>query len=329
MSTAPKPLTIAALRLLSDGDFHSGEVLAQQLGVSRASIHHALRDAADFGLELFSVRGRGYSLRNPPEWLEPQRIQAELGGLASELQLQVVDATDSTNTRLLQQAAQGARSGTVLAAEWQSGGRGRFGRRWHAGLGQALTFSLLWRFGCGLNGLSGLSLAVGVALVRVLRELGIAQAGLKWPNDVLDERGKLAGILIEAQGDVLGPSAVVIGVGINLRLPETGQIDQPVGALAREGVTLPERNRLFALILMALTDTLRAFGQSGFAGMRPEWERYHVWQDRPVRLLMPNGQSLDGVVRGVTDEGGLRLETELGEQIVNSGEVSLRVRACC
>lgn len=329
MNVAPKPLMFAALRLLNNGAFHSGEALAQQLGVSRASIHHALRDASDFGLEIFSVRGRGYSLRNPPQWLQPQRIQSELSELTTKLRLQVVESTDSTNTQLLQQAAQGAPSGTVLAAEWQSGGRGRFGRRWHAGLGQALTFSLLWRFDCGLNGLSGLSLAVGAALARVLRELGIVQAGLKWPNDVLDERGKLAGILIEAQGDVLGPSAVVIGVGLNLSMPDDGRIDQPVGALARDGVTLPERNDLFALIVRALADTLHTFGNGGFPPFRAEWERLHVWQDRPVRLLMPDGQSLDGVARGVTDDGSLRLETAAGERIINAGEVSLRARSCC
>ena len=135
-------------------------------------------------------------------------------------QIELADSAVSSNTVLLQRAALGAASGSVLAVEWQSAGRGRLGRVWHSGLGSALTFSLLWRFEFGLSALSGLSLAVGVAMMRALEKIGVSDIGLKWPNDVLTKSGKLAGILIEAQGDMLGPSLVVIGIGMNLRLPQ-------------------------------------------------------------------------------------------------------------
>src|SRR5512135_1301182 len=232
MSAAPhpRPLTFALLRRLADGEYHSGEMLAGHFGVTRATVCNALREADALGLTLYSVRGRGYRLARPLQWLDRELIRAGLGAARDALRIELLDHATSSNAVLLQRAGGGAASGTVLAVEWQSAGRGRLGRAWHAALGDALTFSLLWRFKSGLAALSGLSLAVGVAAMRALEELGVQGAGLKWPNDVIVDGGKLAGILIEAQGDMLGPSAVVIGIGLNLSVPEAlhGRIGQPV-----------------------------------------------------------------------------------------------------
>jgi len=337
----PAPLTFTLLRLLVDGEFHSGETLAQRLGISRASVNNALRGMDSYGLALYRVRGRGYCLHNPPQWLDVALIARHLGGQGGKFQIEILDRTPSSNTLLLQRAAQGAPGGSVLAVEWQSGGRGRLGRTWHAGLGNALTFSLLWRFERGLAALSGLSLAVGVALIRVLRALGVVGAQLKWPNDVLGPGGKLAGILTEAQGDVLGPSAVVIGIGLNLTVPQhlLTQIEQPVDSLADAmaavseiagpeiavpGIDVPERNYLLALILLELREILREFGTHGFAALRTEWESYHVLHNRMVRLLLPDGSHVAGIARGVTGNGALMLETAQGEKIFHAGEISLR-----
>ncbi len=321
----PKSLTFSLLRLLADGEFHSGERLAQQFGVSRTSVNNALHGVGQYGLTLHSVRGRGYRLTDAPQWLEVEKIRVALT-TPDIFQIEILDSVPSTNTVLLQRAAQGAASGSVLVAEWQSAGRGRFGRTWHSGLGHALTFSLLWRFESGLSALSGLSLGVGVALVRALRGLGVAGVGLKWPNDVVSGQGKLAGILLEAQGDMLGPSAVVLGVGLNLRLPPTvaQRIDQPVSGLAQVIAELPERNGLLALLLQELADMLEAFAARGFVALQAEWESYHLYQNRSVRMLLPDGGQIAGVVRGVTGAGALRVETEQGVQVFNAGEISLR-----
>jgi BirA family biotin operon repressor/biotin-[acetyl-CoA-carboxylase] ligase len=340
------------LRLLTDGEFHSGEVLAKQLGVSRASVNIALRNIDQYGLTLFSVRGRGYRLVNAPQWLDAEKVRAGLK-TPEKFHIEIVDSAVSSNTVLMQRAALGATGGDVLAVEWQSAGRGRLGRAWHSGLGNALTFSLLWRFSFGLSALTGLSLAVGVAMMRTLRKAGVAGVGLKWPNDVLTgvpvsltptlspgereqtnrcanlsipRQGKLAGILIEAQGDMLGPSVVVIGIGLNLRLPEeiAQRIDQPVSDLVHAVAELPERNHLLALLLQELADMLGAFAQHGFTPLRAEWESYHVYQNRQVKMLLPDGTQVAGIARGVTNEGALRVETEHGEQVFNAGEISLR-----
>lgn len=324
--TKPKPLTFSILRLLSDGEFHSGEDMAQRLGVSRATVHNALQDVEVFGIKLHSVRGRGYQLGTRLYWLDAGAIGAELGEAHAALQIELFDHAPSSNAMLMQRAALGAASGSVVVLELQSAGRGRLGRAWHSGLGDALTFSLLWRFECGLAALSGLSLAVGVAVVRALHELGVPGAGLKWPNDVLLGRGKLAGILLEAQGDMLGPSAVVIGIGLNLTKPKQAEnkIGQPVGDLATYGVTAQDRNRVLALLLKHLVMILREFTSHGFAGLRAEWESCHVFQQRAARLLLPDGTSVEGEVQGVTDEGALRLLSHAGERIFNAGEISLR-----
>lgn len=334
----PRPLTFSLLRLLADGEFHSGEVLAQQLGVSRASVNNALQGVEQYGLTLYSVRGRGYRLLDSPQWLDVARIRELLGARATRFNIEIADSALSSNTLMLQRAAQQAASGSVLALEWQSGGRGRFGRTWHSGLGNALTFSLLWRFECGLAGLSGLSLAAGVALIRALRKLGVNGAQLKWPNDVLGTsavqggRGKLAGILIEAQGDMLGPSAVVIGVGLNLALPQQvlRHIEQSATDLAHMASALPERNLILAQLLGELGDMLHEFAQRGFAGLRAEWESYHCYQNKTVQLLMPDGKNIHGTVRGVTDEGALLLEIQNRDtgqaemRVYHAGEISLR-----
>ncbi|WP_035383128.1 biotin--[acetyl-CoA-carboxylase] ligase [Ferriphaselus sp. R-1] len=325
--SAPKPLAFALLRRLADGEFHSGQTLAAEFGLSRASIHNALREVEQFGLSLYRVRGRGYRIPQSPQWLDVAALRAGLGAAAGTFSIEVLDEARSSNAVLLQRAALGAPSGSVLAVEWQSAGRGRRGRTWHAALGRSLTFSLLWRFERGLSALSGLSLAAGLAITRALHSFGIAGTGLKWPNDVLGkDGGKLAGILIEAQGDMLGPSAVVIGVGLNLDLPDavSRQLDQPACNLAQLA-ELPERNQLLAAILRELAAVLETFAAHGFAPLRAAWEAEHIAQHRPVRLLLPDGSTLTGIARGVAEDGSLRLATEHGERLFNSGEISLRM----
>ena len=323
---APKVLTFTLLRLLADGKFHSGEMLAGQLRISRASVSNALRGVDNYGLTLYSVRGRGYCLSNPPQWLDAACIGNHLGTHGRYFQIEILDSASSSNTLLLQRAAQGAPSGSVLAVEWQGDGRGRMGRAWQSGLGNALTFSLLWRFERGLSSLSGLSLAAGVALMRALHALGIEGAQLKWPNDVLGAQGKLAGILIEAQGDMLGPSIVVIGIGLNLCLPQSilRQIEQPVTSLIDMTATVPERNLLLAVLLRELHGILHEFAAHGFSALRAEWESYHGAQGQPVQLLLPDGSRVAGIVRGTTADGSLELDTTQGIRSFNIGEISLR-----
>lgn len=311
------------LRLLADGAFHSGEALGFQIGVSRATVFNALSDVAEFGVQLQRIRGRGYRLAQPWQCLDTLEINQHLAGSASRFKIEILQQAASSNTELLRRAVQGGQSGSVLAVELQTAGRGRIGRIWQSGLGNALTFSLLWRFECGLNSLSGLSLAVGVAIARALQKLNALGVGLKWPNDILAPTGKLGGVLIEAQGDMYGPSAVVIGIGLNLSLPLAiaRLIDQPAAALDAVCVCMPTRNTLLATLLDELAIILDEFTQNGFAALRSEWQQYHVQQDLTIQLQLPDGTLINGVARGVSGEGELCLQTESGIKQFNSGEV--------
>ena len=330
----PKPLTFSLLRLLQDGEFHSGETLARHLGVSRASVNNALQGVEQYGLTLYSVRGRGYCLKDSPQWLDTKQINTYLADVAESFHIDILDNATSSNTLLLQRSVQGAPQGSVLAVEWQSGGRGRMGRPWHSGLGNALTFSLLWRFDCGLAGLSGLSLAAGVAVIRALHALNISGVQLKWPNDVLGGEGKVAGILIEAQGDMLGPSAVVIGIGININLPQKilNQIDQPAGDLTQLSGGTVSRSELMASLLQHLAMVLREFSLNGFSSLREEWEKYHYYQNHSVQLMLPDGKAIQGIVQGVNEDGALKIAVKSAingqaeTRIFHAGEISLRGR---
>lgn len=316
-------LTFPILRLLADGQFHSGEDLAQQFKVTRATIWNAVNHAETLGIEVFSVRGRGYKLPQLIELLDENEVLKAIGEQRAWFKLEVLDAVASTNTYLMQ--SKHAAHATCVAAHVQTSGKGRRGRTWVSHLGSSLTFSLLWRFQCGAAALSGLSLAVGVALMRALHGFGVNQAQLKWPNDVLIEGKKLAGILIELQGDMEGPSAAVIGVGVNLNLPKNvlNNIDQPAIDLASTSAPI-DQNELLGVLLKHLADVLSGFEQHGFIGLRDEWLSHHAYHGKPVRMLLPDGRDVQGVVKNVAEDGILLVETALGLQRFSAGEISLR-----
>lgn len=319
-------LTFPILKLLTDGKFHSGEAIAQHFNVSRATIWNALKDAESLGIEVFSVRGRGYKLPQAVTLLDESAVFSAMGEMQSFLKLEIHDHLESTNAYLMQKLSSGQTHASCVAANLQTKGRGRRGRHWQAGLGASLTFSLLWRFQCGASALSGLSLAVGVALMRTLHSIGITQAKLKWPNDVLINREKLAGILIELQGDMDGPSNAVIGVGINLNLPSSikQQIDQPTTDLASVTTQAINPNELLGTLLKHLMHVLRDFEQNGFDDLRDEWTQHHTYHQQQVRMLMPDGREVIGVVQGIAEDGVLVVETDNGLQRFTSGEISLR-----
>ena len=321
-------LTFPILNLLADGQFHSGEALAQRFKVTRATIWNAIKHAESLGVEVFSVRGRGYKFPQAIDLLDEKLVLAAIGEQRAWFNVQILDEVASTNTYLMQQ--KNMAHATCVAAHMQTKGKGRRGRTWVSQLGASLTFSLIWRFSCGAAGLSGLSLAVGVALIRAFNSLGVNNVQLKWPNDVLvienNTPKKLAGILIELQGDLEGPSAAVIGVGINLNLSKNvlQNIDQPAIDLVNASGKKINQSMLLGTILKHMTEVLSTFESRGFIGLQDEWLSYHAYQNKPVKMLLPNGTEVIGTVKNVADDGILLVETSLGLQRFSAGEISLR-----
>lgn len=331
-------LTFPVLQVLSDGRFHSGQALAQHFEVTRSTIWNILQELQAMGVSIFSVAGRGYRLANALYLLDAEKVRGLLGTMAVPMHFELHDALDSTNRHLMTVAANHdwpmQQLARCVATQYQTSGRGRRGRTWHSALGESLTFSVLWRFQQGAAALSGLSLAVGVALVRALHHIGVPQVGLKWPNDLVvmrqTENGhqsqKLAGILIELQGDFEGPSNAVIGVGINLALSAQSLANIEQAATDCQAL-LGQRidpNLLLALLLDQLSLVLRQFERYGFEPLREEWLQHHAFHQRMVRMLMPDGSVITGQITGIETDGALCLQTPQGVQRFNAGEISLR-----
>lgn len=237
--------------------------------------------------------------------------------------LQARPECDSTNTQLMLLAEAGAPSGTVLVTDSQTAGRGRRGRAWISSTADSLTFSLLWRFPPHSAAPEALSLVVGLGLQRALTSLG-APTELKWPNDILHQDKKLAGVLVEVQaGDI---KSAVIGVGINLALPGGLPADVAATATALDDILtpLPTREYLLAVLLKELGAVLRRYEHEGFAGLREGWQARHAFQGRPVRLS-GGAEDLEGVCNGVTERGELLINTAQGVRRIVSGDVSLRL----
>lgn len=313
------------LRRLGDGRFHSGEELGAALGCSRAYLWKLMRGLRDDGVWIDSIAGRGYRLAAPVELLDAAAIRAAMPAAEPGLDLQVVDRIDSTN-RALMTAAASLSGPTLLLAERQTAGRGRWGREWRAPFGGALAMSLLWPFSG--SALGGLSLAAGVALAEGLRELGLSEVGVKWPNDLLLQGRKLGGILVELSGEIGGPVKAVIGVGLNVALqPEVRQaIGQPVADLA--GALGPEayrRNRLAGVLAHRLIMACRVFEQEGFAGFHRRWDACDALRGQSITLHLPTG-AVEGIMRGVDEGGALVLEQADGRQTYFTGETQLKVR---
>ncbi|SFO01362.1 BirA family transcriptional regulator, biotin operon repressor / biotin-[acetyl-CoA-carboxylase] ligase [Formivibrio citricus] len=311
---------IACLRQLDADRFISGEVVAEKLGISRAGVSMTLARAEEYGIAIERRHGLGYRLHTPIEWLDPQLVAAGLAP-GSALKVSVADSIESTNQALQAKPEHGR----VLAAEWQSGGRGRMGRSWQGGIGGSLLFSLAWTFLEGPAQLVGLPLAVGVALARAIHSAGVTELRLKWPNDLLLPAGKAGGILLEMQGDAMGPAQVAIGIGINLRAPQSwnAALDQSSAGLQECGLLLG-RNALLGRSLAELEQVLEQFSREGFAPFRSEWEQCHAWQGSECEVRTPDGRQLAGTALGVAEDGALRMQVAEQEKRFYSADVSLR-----
>jgi len=316
------------LTRLADGKFHSGQLLADSMGVSRTAVWKQLAHLEGLGLQLESVRGKGYRIPGGLDLLREEGIRAGLSEQVSALaaEVLVVNVVDSTNAELLRRSVTPAGRSAVCTAEQQRAGRGRRGRAWISPFARNVYLSMTWEFAQGAAALEGLSLAAGVCVARALAASGIPVPQLKWPNDVLYDGRKVGGILIEMTGDAEGPARAVLGVGINVSMPgaTADEIDQPWTDLAAiVGADLPGRSAVIASLLNELLPMLASFEAGGFAGWRDEWMALDANAGRPVTVTI-GSQRLAGIDAGVSERGALLLETTTGTLPVYGGEVSLR-----
>jgi BirA family biotin operon repressor/biotin-[acetyl-CoA-carboxylase] ligase len=318
----------ALLALLADGQELSGSAIAMHLGITRAAVWKQIEHLRTLGLTVHAAAGRGYRLDAPIELLDAARIVA---AVSPEQRPRVghVDVhwqLDSTNSELARRAAE-SREPRAALAEIQTQGRGRRGRSWQMPLAGGIALSFFRRFDGGMATLSGLSLVAGIAVLRAFADCGLqGVAGLKWPNDVVADARKLAGILVELGGDALGPCHAIVGIGINLRL-DTAQgasIDQPWTDLASlGGDRVPGRNLLAGRVLLRLAEAMDLFASAGFAAFEREYAGYDALHGRRITVAS-GGESWVGTAKGVNSRGALSVERDGVDIELDSADVSVR-----
>lgn len=312
------------LQALADGEFHSGSELGELLGVSRTAVWKSLQKLEALGLVVETVKGKGYRLDRALDLLEASRILSALpAAVQSMLALRVLQSTGSTNSDASAWLAESRTSAyCVVLAEQQTAGRGRHGRVWVSPFAQNLYLSLAYELKGGVEALSGLSLVVGIALMRTLKALGVEDAALKWPNDVWLQGRKLAGVLVELQGEATSGWRVVIGIGLNvhMRAEDGQQIDQ--GWISLDAAKSVSRNELAARLIETLLAVLYEFSQAGFAGFVAEWSACDALAGKRVQI---DGGRVVGEARGIDATGAFLLQPDQGAlMVVNAGEVSVR-----
>lgn len=314
------------LALLADGQFHSGVDLAKQLNVSRTTISKRVADWQALGLDIDTVTGKGYRLHTPIDWLNQQQIfqyiPSPIQALISEFVIYPV--ISSTNDAVAQSLQKKSQSGVVCLAEMQSAGRGRRGRTWLSPPAGTFYGSVGWVFNEGFQVVEGLSLAIGVAVIQALNTCGVEGLQLKWPNDIVWQGKKLGGILIEMNAEVGGSCQVVVGVGINLALPQTvkKQIDQEVIDLREINPNI-NRQQITATIVSHLLLVLSDYAVQGFKAYRQTWKSYDALLGVPVKVLGLT-QNIEGIGAGIDEQGAFLIKTATGIEAISGGEVSIR-----
>ncbi len=321
----------ALLVLLADGRLHSGERLAEELGVSRAAVWKGILRLRARGIQVESVPRCGYRLPSAIELLDGACIRAAVNSArAGRIRaLDVLFDVDSTNSRLLAAEPPPHGSADVILTEIQHAGRGRRGRQWIAPFGGNIALSLAWSFPDASTASPALSLCVGVAVARALDRAGASGIAVKWPNDIWFGDRKIGGVLIELRAESSGPAHVVIGIGLNVSLtPAQHALIEASGTLAAAVAEAcsasPSRNFMVGAIIDELLSMLVEFEREGFAAFREAWTALDALRGRPAEVLI--GQTaLRGTARGVAADGALRLERDGRIEEFLSGEVSLRL----
>lgn len=314
MRSYQNPLKL--IEILADGNFHSGEELASDFGITRAGINKYIKVLREWGIELSSIQGKGYSLKIPMDLFNKSKIDQYY---QADSRVEILPIIDSTNQYMLDKIPD-LKSGDCCIAEFQSKGRGRRGRQWFSPFGTNLYFSMYWRLEQGIAAAMGLSLVVGIVVTQALRELSGQDIKVKWPNDLYLNDQKLAGILVELAGKTGDCAHVVIGIGVNLNMtnPDPNIVNQKWANLGNIN-----RNLLVAKIAKTLRENLEKFEKNGLAFFIDDWNHLDNFIHRPVKLLIGD-DVIRGVAKGINDQGALLLEQNGKIQAYIGGEISLR-----
>lgn len=314
------------LNLLADGKFHSDKEISKFLGVPYKVVPLVLKQILDPSINLEFVN-KNYRISGGLELLNASWINKELGETQQLLsQLEVLTLIDSTNNYLLNKTEY--IGNYAVFAEQQTTGRGQFKRTWYSNFGKNIALSLLWQISNPLNKLGGLTLAVGIAVVKALEQYGLKRIRLKWPNDIVYEGKKLAGILIESRSVEQKIQKLVIGIGLNLYNPSTLYLtkDQPITSIFSLQNFPPRRNQLAGLILKNLLQTLVEFESKGLSYFLRDWQRLDNLMGKLI-TIQNQADVIEGIAKGINTEGQLCLLIQNKLHYFNSGEIRVKLKS--
>ncbi|MCO7225019.1 bifunctional biotin--[acetyl-CoA-carboxylase] ligase/biotin operon repressor BirA [Pleionea sp. CnH1-48] len=310
------------LAIISDGQFHSGQDIANELDVSRTAVWKAVNKLKGVGADIYCVQGKGYKLSSKLDLIEHNDLYKRLSSIFCEHN-QILIFTDIASTnRYLSTMKVDSAEPYLCVAEYQSEGRGRRGREWHSPFARNIYMSLRCRLPVSIHELSGLSLTVGCSIAESLKTAGVSDIQLKWPNDLRLYSKKVGGILIETISSNMNSTDIVIGVGLNWDMPDNNVIDQPWINI-KPFSTTQLRGELIGSVITKIWNDLVLFSEKGFGEFKEKWDSYDEYSGKTVNLLLPN-QSIKGIYKEVLADGTLLLQTAKGETSFSAGEISLR-----
>lgn len=316
------------LQQLADGHFHSGQALGKQFGITRSGVWKAIQQLENVGVDIHAITGKGYRLPHRIDLLDAATIQSHLSpSTQTELDdLIVLSSTASTND-YLQKRISATEKKIACFSEHQTAGRGRRGRTWVGGYASSLCLSLLWPFDKDPHELMGLSLVSAIAVLRSLNAYGVKDLTLKWPNDILWQQKKLAGILVDLIAEPHSQCNTIIGVGLNTYIPTalSQHITQPWTDLAKITEQPVKRNQLASLLLNQLIASIHQFEHEGIRPFLEEWQRYDTLRGKKITVNTVTAPIV-GIMQGISEQGALLVEVEHGEiKHFLSGDVSLNL----
>ena len=312
--------------MLNDLNFHSGTELAKDIGISRNAIWKMISHLNKNGVLVEKDRSKGYRLVEPLYLLGQRNIIKALPkALAEKVEVQIYSSLPSTNTYFIDNKKEDFINPTFCLAEQQSAGKGRLGRVWHSPYGRNIYLSCRWELPCDVSKLSGLSLVVGIAVVRALKKiLPEEKFELKWPNDIWHKGKKLGGILIEMLAEAHSNATVIIGIGLNVNMwQDAKSIDSPWCSLAQVTGQIFDRNNIVAATMVELKNKIDIFLEKGNVNLKQEWQVYDaLWQKKVVVNNL--GAIIEGIAIGIDDNGALMLRQDDSNTIYcHVGDASL------
>ncbi|MEE4246244.1 MAG: biotin--[acetyl-CoA-carboxylase] ligase [Kangiellaceae bacterium] len=311
------------LKVLSDGQFHSGQAMAAKMGVSRAAIWKVIKELRALGLDIFSVTGKGYKLAETIDLIDPEQLARQLlGVIKTSDNLFLFTSLASTNKFLL--SLPQTNDVRVCISEFQSEGRGRLGRVWHSPFAKNIYCSIRLVIPRAIEQISGLSLVVGYSVAEILTQFGVQNLKLKWPNDIRLNSAKVGGVLIELGQNTETSVDVVIGIGLNWDMPNSDQLKNRWTNLKPHLLGNPTREALISALVARVVDDVEVFTEHGFSVFNAGWSSYDEFYQQPVTLQSAS-KTEQGIARGVDDRGALLLEQDGQVNDFSIGELSLKV----